>query len=159
MVEANPDSIIISVHHYVLKNTTVASGEWEGMSKDENGKWIGHYHGYFEQGTPQAFEKYLDSHRGAIQMWLGGHTHSNPDDTYGGKSHIEEKWGAYFLNVGAVTQYHVKDTTIPMSRLITFAEGSNEVRVQCYLHTSQYAPQGWYPPAERTLKLAKAFHW
>jgi len=44
MVEANPDSIIISVHHYVLKNTTVASGEWEGMSKDDNGKWIGHYH-------------------------------------------------------------------------------------------------------------------
>jgi len=174
MVEANPDSIIISVHHYVLKNTTVASGEWEGMSKDDNGKWIGHYHGYFEQGTPQgasylywvdskpdaqAFEKYLDSHRGAIQMWLGGHTHTSPDDTYGGKSHIEQKWGTYFLNVGAVTQYHVKETTIPMSRLITFAEGSNEVRVQCYLHTSQYAPQGWYPPAERILKLAKAFHW
>jgi hypothetical protein len=53
MVEASPDSIIISVHHYVLKNTAVASGEWEGMNKDENGKWIGHYHGYYEQGTPQ----------------------------------------------------------------------------------------------------------
>jgi hypothetical protein len=39
MVEANPESIIISVHHYVLKNTTVASGEWEGMKKDENGNW------------------------------------------------------------------------------------------------------------------------
>jgi hypothetical protein len=174
MVEANPDSIIISVHHYVLKNTTVASGEWEGMTKDENGKWRSHYHGYFEQGTPQgasylywvdskpdaqAFEKYLDSHQGAIQMWLGGHTHTNPDDRYGGKSHIEQKWGTHFLNVGAITQYHVKDTTIPMSRLITFVQGSNKVRVQCYLHTSQYAPQGWYPPAERTLKLAKAFHW
>jgi hypothetical protein len=174
MVEGNPDSIIISVHHYVLKNTTVASGEWEGMSKDENGRWISHYHGYYEQGTPQGasylywvdskpdtqdFEKYLDSHQGAVQMWLGGHTHTNPDDTYGGKTHLEQKWGTYFLNVGAVAQYHVKETTMPMSRLITFAEGSNEVRVQCYLHTSKYAPQGWYPPAERVLKLAKAFHW
>jgi Calcineurin-like phosphoesterase len=174
MVEANPDSIIISVHHYVLKNTTVASGEWEGVRKDENGKWRSHYHGYFERGTPQgasylywvdskpdaqAFETYLDSHQGAIQMWLGGHTHTNPDDTYGGKSHVEQKWGAYFLNVSAVTQYHVRETTTPMSRLITFVEGSNEVRVQCYLHNSQYAPQGWYPPAARTLKLAKAFHW
>ena len=176
MVEANPEPIIISVHHYVLKNTTVASGEWEGMRKDENGKWRSHYHGYFEQGTPQgasylywvdskpdaqAFEKYLDSHPGSIQMWLGAHTHTYPDDTYGGKSHIEKKWGAYFLNVGAVSRYHnsKENPTTPVSRLITFAEGSDEVRVQCYLHTSQYAPQGWYSPAERTLKLAKAFHW
>jgi hypothetical protein len=89
------------------------------MRKDENGKWMGHYHGYFEQGTPQgasyfywvdgkpdaqAFEKYLNSHPGAIEMWLGGHTHTNPDDTYGGKSHIEQKWGVHFLKVSAVTQ-------------------------------------------------------
>jgi hypothetical protein len=37
MVESNRDKIIISAHHYMLKNTTVASGEWEGMRKDENG--------------------------------------------------------------------------------------------------------------------------
>jgi len=174
MVEANPELIIISVHHYVLKNTTVASGEWEGFRKDKDGKWIWHYHGYYEQGTPQgasylywvdskpdaqAFEEYLNSHPGAIQMWLGGHTHTNPDDTYGGKSHIEQKWGVWFLNVAALTKYHVSATTVPMSRLITFAEGSNEVRVQCYMHTSQFAPQGWYPKAERTLTLHKAFHW
>jgi hypothetical protein len=29
-----------------------------------------------------------------------------------------------------------------MSRLLTFTEGSDEVQVQCYLHTSIYAPQG-----------------
>jgi hypothetical protein len=33
------------------------------------------------------------------------------------------------------------------------------VRVQCYLHTSQYAPQGWYPKAEHTLHLSKPFRW
>ena len=44
-----------------------------------------------------------------------------------------------------------------MSRLLTFTEGSDEVCVQCYLHTSDYAPQGWYTPAERTLRLAGAF--
>ncbi len=32
MVEQNRDSIIITVHHYVLKDTTVASGEWEGCA-------------------------------------------------------------------------------------------------------------------------------
>jgi hypothetical protein len=44
-----------------------------------------------------------------------------------------------------------------MSRLFTFTEGSNEVRVQCYLHTDQYANQGWYTPSERTLQLRHNF--
>jgi hypothetical protein len=44
-----------------------------------------------------------------------------------------------------------------MSRLLTFTEGSDEVQVQCYLHTSTYAPQGWYAPAERTIHLGKPF--
>ena len=30
MVASNRDSIIVSVHHYMLKDTTVASGEWGG---------------------------------------------------------------------------------------------------------------------------------
>jgi hypothetical protein len=174
MVEANPESIILSVHHYVLKNTTVASGEWEGMRQDDQGNWRSHYHGYFAQGTPQgasylywvdsvpdaqAFERYLATHPGAVQLWFRGHTHTNPDDTYGGKSHIEQKWGTYFLNVGALTQYHVQRTTVPMSRLLTFVDGSPHVRVQCYLHTSQYAPQGWDPKAEKTLQLSRPFRW
>ena len=33
MVESNPDRIIISAHHYVLKNTTVASGEWGAFAR------------------------------------------------------------------------------------------------------------------------------
>ena len=160
MVEANPDSIIVSAHHYVLKNTTVASGEWEGWR----------YHGYFPQGTPQgasylywvdsvpdaqAFERYLEAHPGAVQLWFGGHTHTHPDDTRGGKSHIEQKWGTYFLNVGSLTHYSPE--IVPMSRLLTFAEGSRDVRVQCYLHTNQHAPQGWYPKAEERLQLLKPF--
>ncbi len=53
MVEDNPQSLILSVHHYVLKDTTVASGEWEGVRKDAQGNEKPGYHGYFEQGTPQ----------------------------------------------------------------------------------------------------------
>jgi hypothetical protein len=62
-----------------------------------------------------------------------------------------------FLNVAALTQHQVKATTTPMSRLLTFSEGSREVCVRCYLHNSQYAPQGWYPKADRVLTLAKPF--
>ena len=174
MVESNQDKLIISTHHYMLKNTTVASGEYEGCRKEEGGTWRHHYHGCYPRGTPkgasylywvgskpdaQAFERYLEAHPGAIAMWLGGHTHTNPDDTYGNKSHVETTWGVQFINVGALTKYMIgrNVTSAPMSRYLTFS--GDQVRVQCYLHTSDYAPQGWYPKVERTLKLNKPFQW
>ncbi len=171
-VESNPDAVVISAHHHMLKETTVASGPWEGFRKKANGDWLSHYHGYFPAGGPkgasylywlddtpdaQSFEKYLAANPGAIDLWFGGHTHTNPDDDKGGRTHIEAKWGANFVNCAALSRYHAGKTTLPMSRLLTFTEGSDEVRVQCYLHTSQHAPQGWYPKAERTIKLSKPF--
>ncbi len=174
MVESNPDSLIVSVHHYVLKNTTVASGPWEGMEKDENGSWRGGYHGYKPQGTPQgasylyfvgsvpdagAFESYLADHPGAVALWLGGHTHAHPDARDGGKTHVETRWGTHFINVGALTRYHInpQHPNPPKSRLLTFIHGSDEVRVRCYMHTDEFLPVGWYPQAERILTLPKIF--
>ena len=171
MVEKNQDFIIISAHHHMLKETTVASGPWEGFFKDERGQWKSRYHGYFPDGAPegasylyfvddkpdaQAFERYLAEYPDAIDLWLGAHTHTNPDDGTGGRSHIEEKWGVNFINVAALTRHH-GPLSVPMSRLLTFTDGSNQVRVQCYLHTSDYAPQGWYKSAERTINLGKHF--
>ncbi|MCA1809181.1 MAG: hypothetical protein ABR497_05785 [Kiritimatiellia bacterium] len=171
MVKANPDSIIISVHHYMLKETTVASGEWEGMIKDEQGNWRGHYHGYKPRGTPQgasylyfvdsrpdaqAFETYLAGHPGAVSLWLGGHTHTHPDDNYGGKTHIENKWGTWFINVACLSRHH-GSTNVPMSRLLTFREGSNDLRVRCYMHTGEFLPHGWHDQAERRLTMSRAF--
>ena len=132
MVEANQGKIIVSAHHYMLKETTVASGEWEGMRRDKDGTWRSHYHGYEHLGTPrgasylywvdsrpdtQAFEAYLADNPGAIDVWLGGHTHTNPDDTYGDKSHIERRWGVWFVNVSPLTRYHVEASSVPMSRV------------------------------------------
>ena len=172
LVEANRDAVIVSSHHHMLKETTVASGPWEGYRRGPDGAWVSHYHGYFPDGGPegasylywldrqpdaQAFERYLVTHPGAIDFWLGGHTHTNPDDRTGGRSHLERKWGVNFLNCSALTQFHVARTTVPMSRLLTFTDGSDEVRVQCYLHTSTFAPQGWYAPAERRVRLGRPF--
>jgi len=171
MVESNPKSIIISVHHYMLKDTTVASGEWEGMRKDTEGNWKGHYHGYKPRGTPsgasylyfvdskpdaQAFENYLRDNPGATALWLGGHTHTHPDDTYGGKSHVEKKWGTYFINAACLSRYHGRNN-VPKSQLLTFRAGSPDVQVQCYMHTNEFLPQGYYGQAERCLKLDRAF--
>lgn len=172
MVENNRDSLIVSVHHYMLKDTTVASGEWEGVRRNEKGEWINGYHGYKPQGAPkgasylyfvdsqpdaQAFEQYLAAHPGAVALWLGGHTHTHPDDTAGGKSHIETRWGTHFINVAALTRHHVCLPSPPKSRLLTFTPGSQKLRVQCYMHTTHYAAQGWYPPAERILTLPRPF--
>ena len=173
MVESNRTSVIITAHHYVLKNTTVASGEWEGMRRAEDGTWKFRYHGYFPRGTPQgasflywvdskedsgAFEGVLAAMPSSVDLWLGGHTHTVPDDTYGGKSHIERRWGTTFINAAALTLYHTPPGTVaPRSWLLTFTDGSDEVSAQCYLHGNDYAPQGWYPKAGRVIKLSKPF--
>jgi len=174
MVEANPDSIIVSMHHYMLKNTTVASGEWEGFKRDENGNWKGRYHGYFPQGAPrgasylyfvdskpdaQAFEKYLSANPGAVDIWLGGHTHAPPEEILGGRSHVETKYNTHFINAACLTRFHGAPTSVPKSRLLTFEEGSDRVRVRCYIHTSEFLPQGWYEKDERILTLSRPFHY
>jgi len=171
MIEENPDSIIISAHHHMLKETTVASGPWEGFRKKPDGGWTNAYHGYFPKGAPegasylyfvddkpdaQAFEGYLAEHPGAIDIWLGGHTHTNPDDRAGGRSHIETRWGVHFVNVAALTRRH-GPLSVPMSRLLVFTDGGDQVLVKCYLHTSDYKAQGWYAPAERALRLSRPF--
>lgn len=170
-VDENPGRLIVSVHHYMLKDTTVASGEWEGMRRTPDGSWAGHYHGYKPLGTPrgasylyfvdgvpdaQAFERRLAGSPGAVALWLGGHTHTHPDDTFGGKSHIETKWGTHFINAACLSRHH-GTTNVPKSRLLTFREGSPEVRVRCYMHTDEFLPQGWYEAAERRLPLNRPF--
>lgn len=173
-VEANRDAVVISAHHHMLRETTVGSGDWEGVIRNPDGTVTSRYHGYqadaaesaegasylyFLDSRPKemAFERYLEAHPGAIDLWFGGHTHTNPDDCFNGRSHIEKKWGAHFINCCALTRFHGAARSRPMSRLLTFTEGSPEVRVQCYLHTNAHAPRGWYPKAERSIVMGKPF--
>lgn len=171
MVEENRDCLVVSAHHHVLKETTVASGPWEGFRR-EGGEWRSEYHGYFPDGAPEGasylyyvgdkpdsgtFERYLAANPGSIDLWLGAHTHTSPEDRRGGRSHVESKWGVTFVNAAALTRYHVASHAVPMSRLVSFREGSDRAVIRCYLHTSDFADQGWYAPAERTLKLSSEY--
>ena len=170
-VEEAGDDVVISCHHHMLRETTVASGDFEGLSQYPDGRWRhGRYHGvdgvpegasylYFidEEPKAQRFERYLAAHPGAVDIWLGGHTHTYPDDRFGGRGHVERKWGTNFVNCAQLSKYHSFVTCPPMSRHFTFTSGSPLVRVRCYLHDDSYAPQGWYRQAERVLELKRPF--
>jgi len=179
-VEADRDAVIVSAHHHMLKETTVGSGPWEGTGRPgpgggppkgvRRGKYAFAYHGYFPNGAPEgasylyfvdgkpdagAFETHLAEHPGAIDLWLGGHTHTYPDDRLSGRTPIERKWGVTFINACALTRHHAGRS--PMSRLLTFTDGSDAVRVQLVLHTDDFAPRGFADAYERTLRLGKPF--
>ncbi len=173
-VESNQqEKIIITAHHYLLKETTVATGDWEGMIKGDDGNWKSDYHGYYKEGTPHAasylywvggeggkhqFETWLEANPGKVDMWLGGHTHTNPDDTHGGKSHIERRYGGTtFINVSALTRWFVKNHAMPQSRLITFNDNSNIATVDCYMHSDEYRYQGFYREKRVGVELTKPF--
>ncbi|CCB66604.1 metallophosphoesterase [Hyphomicrobium sp. MC1] len=170
-VERARGEIVISCHHHMLRETTVASGDFEGVARYPDGRFRhGRYHGvdgvpegasylYFVDDEPKAqkFETYLERNPGSVDIWLGGHTHTFPDDVVNGRRHVERKWGTNFVNCAQLSKYHSFVTCPPMSRHFTFTAGSRLVRVRLYLHDDSYAPQGWYASAERVLELSKPF--
>lgn len=161
-VERNQDKIIVTCAHHVLRDTTTASGRMEGVDGgyhnrfvDQAGAsylyWIG------DDTDTDLFHQYFDANPSAIDLWLAGHTHTHPDDRFGGKELIARRWNVTFANCAAMTRHHGNKLLYPMSRLFTFTRGSNRVRIQCYLHTSHHAPQGWYARAEREAPLRVPF--
>lgn len=174
-VAAHADDIVVSAHHYVLRETTVASGPWEGFERLPDGSYTGKYHGYFPESTPEgasylywvdsepdstAVADHLEAHPGAVDLWLAGHTHTHPDDRTGGRSHVEKGYGgAHFCNVAALTKYHNQpnNPAVPMSRVLTFTAGSADVRIRCYLHDDDHARRGWYAQEERIVRLSRPF--
>jgi len=173
-VEGNhKEKIIVTAHHYLLRDTTVATGEWEGMKKDSKGNWCTDYHGFYAEGTPEAasylywvggnqgkgqFENWLNANPGKVDFWLGGHTHTNPDDSHGNKSHIEKRYGGTtFVNVSALTRWFVQPHAMPHSRLFSFEHGSNLAKIFCYMHTDEYRSKGFYKEKSREVTLSKPF--
>lgn len=175
-VLGNQDKIIVTVHHHALRDTTIASGHGEGhpryhgASGGANGASYLYY--IIENEDPEDFRFTRDAHvfedfleefqqehgRGAIDLWVAGHTHVHgPDDVWGDKTISERRWGVNFLQVAALTRFHAGAN--PMSRLLTFSDGSDKLKAQVYLHDRSFQnnPVGWYPPAEITLPLRHAF--
>ena len=168
----NQDKIIITMHHHALRDTTIASGFGEGNPRyhGASGGAEGSSYLYYliENDDPvdfrfikdaHVFEDFLDAYykehgRGAIDLWIAGHTHVHgPDDNWGDKTITETRWGVGFLQVAALTVHH--GGTHPMSRLLTFTDGEQTVKAAVYLHDKSFKkhPVGWYEPATTTLPL------
>lgn len=170
MIRQNPGNIIVSAHHHMVKDTTTASGPWEGYERHDDGTIGSRYHGYFAKEAPEGasylyyvgdqpdsglVEEHLRNNPGKLDFWLGGHTHLFPVTIAGEKQYLERKWGTTFINCSPLTRHHVERP--PSSRLITFEEGSDQARVQYYLHGNEFYFQGWFAPLERVVPLSKAF--
>jgi len=172
----NQDKIIVTMHHHVLRDTTTASGFGEGNPTyhGSSGGPEGSSYLYYliEKDDPDDFQFTKDAHvfedfldqfekengRGAIDFWVGGHTHvKGPDDDFGEKTITETKWGVTFLQAAALTVHH--GGSHPLSRLVTLIDGSDEALVETYLHEKNYKkePVGFYEPAARAIPLRHCF--
>jgi hypothetical protein len=175
-VLTNQDKIIITMHHHVLRDTTIASGNGEGNPRyhGASGGAEGSSYLYYliENEDPDNFKYTADAHvfedfldefhkehgKGAIDLWIGGHTHVHgPEDDWGDKTISERKWGVGFLQVAALTRHH--GGTIPLSRLITFADKSDRFSANVYLHEPWFEdnPIGFYEPSKISWPLRHKF--
>lgn len=171
-VETHQDDIVVTAAHYVLKETTVGSGPWEGFrAPDRYGRRTPLYHGWFPDGAPmgagylywvdgnpdaQAFERYLAQHPGTVDLWLGGHTHAPVGQRLNGRGHVERAWGTTFVNCAALTRHHATagmEFFPPASRVFRFSAGRAGVELRCYLHTDDLAAGGWHDPELRHTAL------
>ncbi len=202
-VITNQDKIIVTVHHHVLRGTTTISfpNGGKGIHANNTGDFEGASYLYYiventdpenfeytksTAETPGPFETFLADFQAkngkpAIDLWLGAHSHAHPQDTYNGKGLVEAKWGVTFMQVSALTHYHSGRT--PMSWLLSFENGSNNLDLGNYIHRAPYynhipaalmkskgvkpigeaAPEGgltkngWYTPNARKVTLRHAF--
>lgn len=156
LVLENQDSIIITVHHHVLRDTSIYSTEEtgrqvHGQSGGAEGVSFLRYtiededparfrFSVSDDGEPGPFEAFLEQHLEetggpAIDLWVAGHSHlRHPDYRVGKRGALVRKWEVTFLNVSALSLHHMGG--FPMSRLLTFREGDYSVGVDCYVHSA-----------------------
>lgn len=179
-VEQNQDKILVTACHHVLRDTTTRSGYGGGRGfHGPSGGVEGSGYLYFtienedpdnfkytvsEPGSPGPFEVFLDEFhkkhgRPAIDLWIGGHSHSmEPMQVYEGKGLTEQRWGVTFLQASGLTKHHGGGA--PMSRLLTFRPGADLLQIDLYLH-EPYKPEnhpvGWYEKAAKQVNLRHPF--
>lgn len=183
----NQDKIIITVSHHVLKDTTTRSQHHGGtglhnpIGGGKDGEGSGYLYYIIENPDIEHFEftsdatdfmdffesYYRQNGKPAIDMWIGAHSHAeNPLEVKDGQGLQEVRAGVTFLQTSGLTLWH--SGGVPMSRILTFAQGSNEIDIRTYVHSTQqnrgratklpvqWQP-GFYDEAARTVRIRHPF--
>lgn len=163
-VAASPsDQIVITCAHHMLRETTIATGDDEGTDRNPA------HHSDFAGGYPTGagylayigatvgddFQDYLALNNAATDIWLGAHTHADPDDTYNARGMIEKKNGTVFCNCSSLTKYKVPNHAVAMSRMLYI--NGDQLLIRCYLHDTAHAPRGWYGAVDTRYTLSTPF--
>ena len=81
---------------------------------------------------------------------------------YTKKGITETRWGVTFVQVGALTPVNREGPIYPMSRVLTFADASDRLSLDVYMHSTNWKPWpklGWYPKGagHKVVKLRHEF--
>lgn len=161
--------IVVTCHHYLPRNTTICTGDFEGGQLDSHGIYDGIYHGAGrdpkgsgrlhwkgEQADATDFIDHIASNPGDVALWLGAHTHARPGTVINGRTLRAHLHGCHFVNCAGLTKHHGRAAhQVPRSRLFIFEDGSDAVVVRNWYHDTSHAPTvGWHGDDE-ILRLAR----
>jgi hypothetical protein len=159
---AGKDEIIITGAHHMLRETTVGSGDYEGVSRNPDGTFrFGRYHGPdgATQGLVLLFWRQAKG-AGVRELSRGA---SRGDQPLGRRPHPyasrrrAQRPFACRAQMGRQIRQLRAAVEIPLLRDLPAHEPA------LHLHggftASARAAEGWYPPAERVLECSKPFYW
>lgn len=167
LIIANPDYNIITCHHNLPRETTVATGINEGnVYHGDSGipEGRGALWSIFDEDIPSSsdggseFSDLLEAHDNVVAHF-GAHTHAKVDVSHYGRGIMEIVDSVPYFNIGNLTTMHGTTYLMhPYSTFFEFANNNLSVTVKVYKHDTQDYPQGFYAPAQTTLALKYAYN-
>jgi hypothetical protein len=142
---------VITLCHYLLKNTTLATGDYEGVQGKFHGGGgqpigSGRLHNLiidkvanvFEEDQ-SAFSDFLEANPGKNSLWLGTHTHYQVGEEFAGRTWTKKDSGCVFVNVGSLGRNHTsKNKPDAQSVAMFFRKDQNKVTIRKIIHNSNY---------------------
>lgn len=167
LIIANPDYNIITAHHNLPRETTVATGINEGdayhgssgIAEGRGALWSIYDTNLSTSADGTTELETMLSNYDNVVAHLGAHTHAKVDVSHYGRGIHEVSSGIPFINVGHLTKRHGAVSLMhPHSTFLNFTDDSTTVNIKVYKHDSQDYPQGYYDPAETSITLKYAYN-
>jgi hypothetical protein len=139
----------ITLCHYLLKDTTIATGDFEGVEgKFHSGKGqprgSGRLHNILIDKAANIYEKdqsrfktFLTQHKDKRSLWFGTHTHYTVGQTFKGRGWSALVDNCYFFSVGSLGKFHTNLGQDPQSATLSFETGKQEIKIRKFVHSEQ----------------------